>query len=135
MSAMCVTRLGTYAIALCFFSGCGRADRAAAPAESHADHQAPSAPAPRVDAAVRINTTAAPGAAPKGMVWVPGGAFLMGSNEFYPEERPVHTARIGGFWMDEHPVTVAEFRRFIKSKSAASGWIKRPSRMLISIDS
>ena len=52
---------------------------------------------------------------PKNMVWVPGGAFLMGSNEFYPEEMPVHLARIGGFWMDEHPVTVAEFRRFIKA--------------------
>ena len=52
---------------------------------------------------------------PKNMVWVPGGAFLMGSNEFYPEEMPVHIARIGEFWMDEHPVTVAEFRRFIKA--------------------
>jgi formylglycine-generating enzyme len=54
---------------------------------------------------------------PKNMVWVPGGAFQMGSDEFYPEERPVHTARVGGFWMDEHPVTVAEFRRFIKATS------------------
>ena len=52
---------------------------------------------------------------PKNMVWVSGGAFLMGSNDFYPEEMPVHRARIGGFWMDEHPVTVAEFRRFIKA--------------------
>jgi formylglycine-generating enzyme required for sulfatase activity len=52
---------------------------------------------------------------PKNMVWVPGGAFLMGSNEFYPEEGPVRTARVGGFWMDQHPVTVAEFRRFIKA--------------------
>ena len=23
------------------------------------------------------------------MVWVPGGSFLMGSEDFYPEERPV----------------------------------------------
>ena len=52
---------------------------------------------------------------PKNMVWVPGAAFLMGSNEFYPEEMPVHRARVGGFWMDQHPVTVAEFRRFIKA--------------------
>ncbi len=28
----------------------------------------------------------------KNMVWVPGGAFLMGSADFYPEEGPVHTA-------------------------------------------
>ena len=52
---------------------------------------------------------------PHNMVWVPGGEFLMGSEDFYPEERPVHTARVEGFWMDEHPVTVAEFRRFIKA--------------------
>ena len=49
------------------------------------------------------------------MVWVPGGDFLMGSEDFYPEERPVHTAHVDGFWMDAHPVTVAEFRRFVKA--------------------
>ena len=48
------------------------------------------------------------------MVWIPGGEFAMGSTDFYPEERPVHRARVGGFWIDEHPVTVAEFRRFVK---------------------
>ena len=56
---------------------------------------------------------------PKNMLWVPGGTFLMGSEDFYPEETPVHTARVGGFWMDRHPVTVAEFRRFV----AASGYV------------
>src|SRR5207244_8466127 len=49
------------------------------------------------------------------MVWVPGGAFTMGSNDFYPEERPVHRVSVEGFWIDEHPVTVAEFRRFVKA--------------------
>src|SRR4029078_10802087 len=48
------------------------------------------------------------------MAWVPGGAFLMGSNDFYPEEAPVHRVSVDGFWIDEHPVTVAEFRRFVK---------------------
>ena len=52
---------------------------------------------------------------PKNMVWIPGGAFAMGSEDFYPEERPVHTVEVDGFWMDEHPVTVAEFRRFVKA--------------------
>lgn len=57
-----------------------------------------------------------PGAAPaKDMVWIPGGEFLMGSTDFYPEERPIHPVTIDGFWMDEHPVTVAEFRRFVKA--------------------
>ncbi len=49
------------------------------------------------------------------MVWIPGGEFRMGSADFYPEEAPVHHAVVDGFWMDEHPVTVAEFRRFVKA--------------------
>ncbi|WP_328400328.1 formylglycine-generating enzyme family protein [Nocardia sp. NBC_00403] len=52
--------------------------------------------------------------APKNMEWIPGGTFWMGSQNFYPEESPVHQATVDGFWMDTHPVTVAEFRRFMK---------------------
>jgi formylglycine-generating enzyme len=61
-------------------------------------------------------TPASAGAAPADeMVWVPGGNFSMGSEDFYPEERPVHRVRVDGFWMDEHPVTAAEFRRFVRA--------------------
>jgi len=45
---------------------------------------------------------------------IQGGTFLMGSTEFYPEERPVHSVAVDGFWMDERPVTAAEFRRFVR---------------------
>ena len=38
----------------------------------------------------------------------------MGSEAFYPEERPVRQAEVDGFWMDEHPVTAGEFRRFVR---------------------
>ena len=48
------------------------------------------------------------------MRWVPGGRFLMGSENFYPDEGPVHEVELDGFWMDVHPVTVAEFRRFVR---------------------
>jgi formylglycine-generating enzyme required for sulfatase activity len=51
----------------------------------------------------------------KDMAWVPGGAFLMGSEGFYPEEAPVRRVVVDGFWMDQHPVTNAEFRRFVKA--------------------
>jgi formylglycine-generating enzyme required for sulfatase activity len=44
---------------------------------------------------------------------VPDGTFRMGSNRFYPEERPVRTVRVHGFHMDRAPVTVAEFRGFV----------------------
>jgi formylglycine-generating enzyme len=50
----------------------------------------------------------------KDVVWVPEGTFLMGSADFYPEERPVHRVSVGGFWMDEHVITVVEYRRFVR---------------------
>ena len=48
------------------------------------------------------------------MRWIPAGEFRMGSEDFYPEERPVHRVAVDGFWMDERPVTAAEFRRFVR---------------------
>lgn len=48
-----------------------------------------------------------------GMVLVRGGTFLMGSDKFYPEERPVHRVTVDGFWMDRFPVTNEEFGRFV----------------------
>jgi formylglycine-generating enzyme len=55
----------------------------------------------------------------KDMRWVPPGTFTMGSDDFYPEERPTHRVDVGGFWIDQHPVTVAEFRRFV----SATGYV------------
>jgi formylglycine-generating enzyme len=49
-----------------------------------------------------------------GPVWIQGGSFAMGSEDFYAEERPVRRVKVSGFWIDPHPVTVAEFRRFVK---------------------
>ena len=60
------------------------------------------------------------------MVWVPGGTFPMGSEDFYPEERPVRQVAVDGFWMDDHPVTVAEFRRFV----TATGYVTVAERPL-----
>jgi formylglycine-generating enzyme len=60
----------------------------------------------------------------KGMRWVPPGQFAMGSEDFYPEEAPVHQVELEGFWIDEHPVTVAEFRRFVKATGYVT-WAER----------
>ncbi len=51
----------------------------------------------------------------KDMVRVEGGRFLMGSEDFYPEERPVHEVAVDGCFIDRHPVTNAQFRRFVKA--------------------
>ena len=44
-----------------------------------------------------------------------GGTFAMGSDEFYLEERPVHRVSVDAFWIDEHPVTAADYRRFVRA--------------------
>jgi sulfatase modifying factor 1 len=52
--------------------------------------------------------------APPDMLWIPGGTFLMGSEDFYPEESPVHEVAVDGFWMDRHIVTNERFARFVE---------------------
>lgn len=60
--------------------------------------------------------TAAAGPPPHpGMVWIPGGTFLMGADGHYPEEAPAHRVRVDGFWMDVHTVTNADFTRFVEA--------------------
>lgn len=55
--------------------------------------------------------------APSGMVWIPAGVFEMGTDdaESMPNERPAHRVKLDGFWMDETPVTNAQFRSFVES--------------------
>jgi formylglycine-generating enzyme len=53
----------------------------------------------------------------EGMVWIPGGEFTMGTDDetAWPDERPAHRVRVGGFWMDETEVTNAQFRAFVEA--------------------
>ena len=48
------------------------------------------------------------------MTWIDGGTFRMGDERFYPEEAPVRDVAVDGFWIDPHPVTAGEFRRFVR---------------------
>ena len=43
----------------------------------------------------------------------------MGSTSFYPEEAPIHTAVVGAFGIERHPVTNAQFAEF----AAATGYV------------
>jgi len=57
-----------------------------------------------------------PGLPPhENMCWIPGGTFLMGSNQHYPEEGPTHHVTVDGFWMDLYTVTNADFQRFVEA--------------------
>jgi formylglycine-generating enzyme required for sulfatase activity len=63
---------------------------------------------------------------PRGMVWVPGGEFLMGSDHKLAQsnERPAHKVRVAGFWMDRTHVTNAQFAEFVK----ATGYVTTAER-------
>jgi formylglycine-generating enzyme len=60
------------------------------------------------------------------MLQVPTGEFLMGSNDFYPDEGPRHLVQVSVFELDEHPVTNAEFAEFV----AATGYLTVAERPL-----
>jgi sulfatase modifying factor 1 len=71
------------------------------------------------------NKSQPPGAAPAGMVWIPGGEFSMGSTEeteslcgqpgLTRDALPVHRVYVDGFWMDATEVTNEEFEKFTKA--------------------
>jgi sulfatase modifying factor 1 len=49
----------------------------------------------------------------KNMIKIPGGKFFMGSENFYPEEKPVHEVTVDGFWMDKYEVTNEQYEKFV----------------------
>ena len=60
------------------------------------------------------------------LVRVDGGSFRMGSDDHYPEEAPVHTVAVDGFWISPTTITNAEFARFVN----ATGYVSVAERPL-----
>ena len=71
------------------------------------------------------NSPTAPGPAPAGMVWIPGGEFSMGSTVeseslcslpgVTRDALPVHRVYVDGFWMDATELTNEEFEKFVNA--------------------
>jgi formylglycine-generating enzyme required for sulfatase activity len=71
------------------------------------------------------NARPAPGDAPQGMVWIPGGEFSMGAAESpdmnmvgmeaTTDSRPIHRVYVDGFWMDKTEVTNEQFAKFVEA--------------------
>src|SRR5690349_14135463 len=51
----------------------------------------------------------------RSMIRLAGGEFTMGSDRHHPEERPAHPASVGGFRIDETPVTNRQFAEFVEA--------------------
>jgi len=53
----------------------------------------------------------------EGMVWIPGGTYLMGAHDQdgREDEYPQHQVKVSGFWMDVTEVTNAQFKQFVEA--------------------
>ena len=49
----------------------------------------------------------------QGMVYIPTGTFVMGSESGQTDVRPAHEVRIDAFWIDEHELTNRQFAEFV----------------------
>ncbi|MCC6765202.1 MAG: formylglycine-generating enzyme family protein [Deltaproteobacteria bacterium] len=58
------------------------------------------------------------------MVTVPGGRYVVGSDEHYAEERPVRAVEVAAFRVGATPVTNGAFAAFIE----ATGWVTAAER-------
>jgi formylglycine-generating enzyme required for sulfatase activity len=62
-----------------------------------------------------------------GMIWIPGGTFVMGSQGGQADEKPVHEVTVEGFWMDKTEVTNEEFERFVNAAHYVTVAERKPS--------
>jgi formylglycine-generating enzyme len=101
---------GALVIVACLGAGYFAAPRLLGKTQLASAANAPVAPAPKVIEGDGVS-------GPKGMVWVPNGEFLMGSDHKLakPNERPAHKVDVNGFWMDRTHVTNAQFRQFVEA--------------------
>jgi len=84
------------------------------------------------------NKAAAPGPAPEGMVWVPGGEFSMGSenpaacacegggHDPMNDARPIHRVQVDGYFIDKTEVTNAQFAKFADATSYVTVAERKP---------
>lgn len=66
-----------------------------------------------------LNIAADPPPEPMKEVWVPGGEFIMGDEEFV-DAQPRHKVHVDGFWMDQTEVTNEQFAEFVRQTGYAT---------------
>lgn len=66
--------------------------------------------------AIGADAPTAPPPAGTPMKLIPAGEFVMGTDDpnSFPNERPARKVKVEAFWIDEHDVTNAEFRKFVE---------------------
>ncbi|CAG1065382.1 gamma-glutamyl hercynylcysteine S-oxide synthase [uncultured bacterium] len=62
--------------------------------------------------------------APKGMVLIPAGEFIMGADDWWPKSQPRHTERLEDFFLDKYEVTNTRYKSFVDAtgRPAPTHW-------------
>lgn len=81
--------------------------------ETCAACKSPSSRVAFIKASFTTNNSVAKENGQKEMVFIKGGTFEMGSENF-PDSKPVHAVTVNSFFIDEHEVTNAQFAQFVK---------------------
>jgi len=73
---------------------------------------------------------------PEGMVLIPAGSFLMGSEDGYSDEKPVHEVYVDAFYLDQDEVTVAQYQSYLRATggSKPAHWdeqLQNPNRPVV----
>ena len=85
-----------------------------------------------------VNKNSAPTKVPKGMVWIPGGEFSMGSNVedeslcsikgVTKDAAPIHRVYVDGYFMDETEVTNEQFAKFVHATGYVTVAEQKPTQ-------
>ena len=71
---------------------------------------------PRIESQLPSESDAKTPTPPAGMIYIPGGTFMMGrDNATDPEETPARTVTVASFFIDETPVTNGQYATFLKA--------------------
>ncbi|NIM15363.1 MAG: SUMF1/EgtB/PvdO family nonheme iron enzyme, partial [Candidatus Aminicenantes bacterium] len=62
------------------------------------------------------------------MVYIPGGEFTMGSNDF-DDEKPIHTVYLDGYWMGKYEITIKQYMKFVNAtKTHYPEWLEQGNK-------
>ncbi|WP_430972221.1 formylglycine-generating enzyme family protein [Sunxiuqinia rutila] len=99
-------QLATIAITGCLIASCSNSSSNS----KQATNQAPESPKQEL---AQVAEQATPDFT--NMVQFPAGSYFIGSDKGLPNEQPVHAVDLNAFYIDQSPVTVAQFRQFIEA--------------------
>jgi formylglycine-generating enzyme required for sulfatase activity len=98
---------------VCFLIGCAGFYSLGQPVKNNqgVKPQAPSDSA-KTDTLAQLDTFFVP---PDTMVLIPGGEYVIGDDQGFPDQRPAHKVKLRSFFIDIHEVTNAQYKVFLEA--------------------